>query len=91
MRWLPILFAAALVYGATIKRECSLDDFGVIAYSTHNPKERNERITSWLDESGPSCTKEQLVKIQLNLAQALGTADTIEIRAKLGKLYERAK
>jgi len=44
-----------------------------------------------LDDSGQVCTKEQLVLIYTNLAQVLGAADTMRVRTKIDKLYERAK
>jgi hypothetical protein len=86
-----LVFVGGILWGATAKKECSVSDFANIAYSIHNPKERHERIVEWLDDSGSSCTKEQLATIYNNLAQAVGTADTIAIRTKIEKLYERAK
>ena len=86
-----LVFVGGILWGATSKKECSVSDFANIAYSIHDPKERHERIVEWLDDSGPSCTKEQLATIYNNLAQAVGTADTIAIRTKIDKLYERAK
>ena len=91
MRWLLIFVCASMVYGATQKRECSVSDFVNIAYSNNNPKERHDRIVEWLDDSGQVCTKEQLGLIYTNLAQVLGVADTIQVRTKIEKLYERAK
>jgi len=91
VRWLIPLFILSLVYGATIKRECSVSDFVNIAYSNHDPKERHDQIIEWLDNSGQICTKEQLALIYANLAQILGVADTVKIRTKIEKLYERAK
>jgi len=91
VRWLVPIVLLSFVYGATIKRECSISDFVNIAYSTHDTKERHDRIVEWLDDSGQVCTKEQLATIYNNLAQAVGTADTIAIRTKIEKLYERAK
>jgi hypothetical protein len=91
MRWLLIFVCASLVYGATQKRECSVSDFVNIAYSNNNPKERHDRIVEWLDDSGQVCTKEQLGLIYTNLAQVLGVSDTMRIRTKIEKLYERAK
>ena len=85
------MFVGGILWGATSKKECSVSDFANIAYSTHDPKERHERLMEWLDDSGSYCTKEQLVKVYLNLAQAVGTADTITIRTKIEKLYEKAK
>jgi hypothetical protein len=91
MRWLLIFVCASIVYGATQKRECSVSDFVNIAYSNNNPKERHDRIVEWLDDSGQVCTKEQLGLIYTNLAQVLGVSDTMRIRTKIEKLYERAK
>jgi hypothetical protein len=91
VRWLIPLFVISLVYGATAKRECSVSEFVSIAYSNNNPKERHDRIVEWLDDSGQVCTKEQLALIYANLAQVLGVADTVKIRAKVEQLYERAK
>ena len=91
MRWIPLLLIAALVYGATAKRECSVSEFVNMAYSNNNPKERHDRIVEWLDDSGQVCTKEQLGLIYTNLAQVLGAADSMKIRAKLEQLYEKAK
>lgn len=91
MRWLIPLFVLSLVYGATVKRECSVSEFVNIAYSNHNPKERYERIVEWLDDSGQVCTKEQLGLIYANLATIMGSSDTMRIRVKIEQLYERAK
>ena len=91
MRWLIPFILLSFVYGATVKRECSVSDFVNIAYSNHDTKERHDRIIEWLDESGQVCNKEQLERIYANLAQVLGVADTVKIRAKIEKLYERAK
>ena len=91
MRWLIPLILLSFVYGATVKRECSISDFVNIAYSNHDTKERHDRIIEWLDESGQVCTKEQLERIYANLAQILGTVDSVKIRTKIEQLYERAK
>ena len=91
MRGLVVFLIAAFVYGATIKRECSVSDFVELGYSSHDPKERAERAWAWLEESGPHCTKEQLALIYNNLATVLGAVDSVKIRSKIEKLYERAK
>jgi hypothetical protein len=91
VRWLIPLFILSLVYGATAKRECSVSEFVNIAYSNPDPKERRDRILEWLGDSGQVCTKEQLGLIYANLAQVLGSSDTMQIRAKIEQLYERAK
>ena len=91
MRWLVPIVLLSFVYGATIKRECSVSDFVNIAYSNHNPKERHDRIIEWLDDSGQVCTKDQLVLIYTNLPTLMGVSDTMRVRTKIEKLYERAK
>jgi hypothetical protein len=91
VRWLIPLFILSLVYGATAKRECNVSEFVSIAYNINNPKERHDRIIEWLGDSGQVCTKEQLGIIYANLAQVLGSADTMQIRAKIEQLHERAK
>ena len=90
MKWFVALFVLSLMAAATVRHECSVSDFVNIA-STNDPKERHERILEWLDESGPYCTKENLGLIYSNLAQTLGTADSVKIRSKVEKLYERTK
>jgi len=91
MRWISLLLIAALVYGATAKQECSVSEFVNIAYSTHDSKERTDKIWGWLEESGPVCTKEQLTLIYSNLGNILGNADSMKIRSKIEQLHERAK
>jgi len=91
MRWLVLVLALSFVYGATLKRECSVSDFVELGYSNHDPKERSERAWVWLEEAGPYCTKEQLALIYNNLATVLGAVDSVKIRSKIEKLYERAK
>jgi hypothetical protein len=90
MKWFFALFLLSVVSAATVRPECSISDFVNIA-STTNPKERNEKILDWLNESGPYCSKENLGIIYNNLAQTLGTIDSVKIRTKIEKLYERAK
>ena len=91
MRWLIPIALLSFVYGATVKRECSVSEFVNIAYSSHDPKERTSKILDWLDESGPVCTKEQLTLIYANMATIMGSADNMKIRSKIEQLYERAK
>jgi hypothetical protein len=91
VRWLVSVALLSFVYGATVKRECSVSDFVNIAYSNNDTKERHDRIVEWLDDSGQVCTKQQLVLIYTNLAQVLGAADTMRVRTKIDKLWEKAK
>ena len=91
MRWLLPILILSLVYGATVKRECSVSEFLNIAYSSHDPKERSGKVWEWLEESGPVCTKEQLTLLYSNLGGILGNADSVKIRSRIEQLYERAK
>jgi hypothetical protein len=91
MRWLVPVLVLSLVYGATAKRECSVSEFVEIGYSSHDPKERADRVWGWLEDAGPYCTKEQLALIYNNLATVLGVADNVKIRSKVERLYEKAK
>ena len=91
MRWLVPVLVLSLVYGATAKRECSVSEFVEIGYSSHDPKERADRVWGWLEDTGPYCTKEQLALIYNNLATVLGVADNVKIRSKVERLHERAK
>jgi len=91
MKWFVALFLLSLMAAATVRHECSVSDFVNIAYNNNDPKERRDRILEWLGDSGQVCTKEQLGLIYANLAQVLGSSDTMQIRAKIEQLYERAK
>ena len=91
MRWLVPVLVLSLVYGATAKRECSVSEFVEIGYSSHDPKERADRVWGWLEDTGPYCTKEQLALIYNNLATVLGAVDNVKIRSRVERLYERAK
>jgi len=91
VRWLIPIVLLSFVYGATVRRECSVSEFVNIAYSSHDLKERSDKIWGWLEESGPVCTKEQLTLIYSNLGGILGNADSMKVRSKIEQLYERAK
>jgi hypothetical protein len=91
VRWLIPALLLVFVCGATVRRECSVSEFVNIAYSSHDPKERANKILEWLEEPGPVCTKEQLTLIYANLATIMGSADSMKIRSKIEQLYERAK
>jgi len=91
MRGLVVFLIAAFVYGATIKRECSVSEFVNIGYSNHDPKERFDKAWNWLEESGPVCTKEQLTLIYANMATIMGSSDTMRMRARIEQLWEGAK
>ena len=91
MRWLIPLILLSFVYGATVRRECSVSEFVNIGYSNHDPKERSSKVWEWLEESGPVCTKEQLTLVYANLPTIMGSADSMKIRSRIEQLYERAK
>jgi hypothetical protein len=90
VRWL-LLLSLSLVYGATAKRECSTAEFAAIGYTVHDPRERAEKIWTWLEESGPVCTRAQLTMVYVNAATVMGTADSMRVRARIEQLWEKAK
>ena len=91
MRWLIPVILLSFVYGATVRRECSVSEFVNIGYSNHDPKERSSKVWEWLEESGPVCTKELLTLVYANLPTIMGSADSMKIRSRIEQLYERAK
>jgi hypothetical protein len=90
VRWLIPIVLLSFVYGATVKRECSVSEFVNFMYSTNNPKDRAEKAWEWLEESGPACNKQQLTLIYANLPTLMGSSDSMKIRARIEQLHERA-
>ena len=90
MRGVVIFLVAAFVYGATVKRECSVSEFVNLMYSTNNPKDRSNKAWEWLEDAGPACNKQQLTLIYANLPTLMGSSDSMMIRARIEQLHERA-
>jgi len=90
MRGVVIFLVAAFVYGATVKRECSVSEFVNLMYSTNNPKDRANKAWEWLEDAGPACNKQQLTLIYANLPTLMGSSDSMIIRARIEQLHERA-
>jgi len=88
MRWL-ILLSLLTLPGATAFNGCSIAEIYGIAFSTHHPTERHEKIAQWLRTSGTRCNEEQLVVIWNNLPNWAGTSDSAELRQEILLLYEK--
>ena len=88
MRWIILLLLLTLG-GATALNGCSTAEFYAIAFSTHNPTERHEKMARWLRTTGARCSEEQLVVIWNNLPHWAGTSDSAELRQEIIALYEK--
>ena len=88
MRWI-ILLLLLTFFGATALNGCSTAEFYAIAFSTHNPTERHEKLAGWLRTTGARCSEEQLMVIWNNLPHWAGTSDSVELRQEIIALYEK--
>ena len=88
MRWIVLLLLLTLA-GATALNGCSTAEIYAIAFSTHNPTERHEKMARWLRTVGARCNEEQLVVIWNNLPNWAGTSDSVELRQEIIALYEK--
>jgi hypothetical protein len=88
MRWIILLCLLSLT-GATALNGCSTAEFYAIAFSTHHPTERHEKMARWLRTIGVRCNEEQLVVIWNNLPHWAGTSDSVELRQEIIALYEK--
>jgi hypothetical protein len=90
------LVALIIVFVGTVVRlahgqqpKCEISEFYAIAWTTHNPTERHQKMLDWLGSKGPSCKFEQLLHIWNNLSEWAGAADSAPLRANVIELYER--
>jgi hypothetical protein len=88
MRWFILLLLLTLA-GASALSGCSTAELYAIAFSTHNPTERHEKMANWLKSVGTRCNEEQLVLIWNNLPHWAGTSDSVELRQEIIALYEK--
>jgi hypothetical protein len=89
MKWMIVaLFAAAVMVSA--QNRCNVQEFYGIAHTLHNPSERHLQLSRWLTLQGPNCSAEQLIIIWNGLSAWAGAADSVELRAKIVYLYEKA-
>jgi hypothetical protein len=88
MRWV-FIFCLLTFAVATAQTGCRVSEFYGIAWSTHNPTERHEKLLYWLQVSGERCTQEQLIVIWNALPEWAGTADSVAMRQKIMWLYDR--
>jgi hypothetical protein len=90
MRWLILLLLLGLV-GAVAKNGCHVREFYGIAYTIHNPSERHQQMIAWLKNNAPHCKTDDYVVIWNNLSEWAGTADSVQLRAKVIHGYKDAE
>ena len=67
---------------------CSTAGVRSLLLGTHNPIERGEKFSGWLEKTGVNCTALQLVKIRNSLPVWLGTALDSELLGAVEMLLE---
>jgi hypothetical protein len=67
---------------------CSTAGVRSLLLSTHNPGERGEKFSRWLEKTGINCTELQLLKLRNNLPVWLGTTLDSELLGSVEILLE---
>ena len=67
---------------------CSTAGVRSLLLTTHNPDERGEKFSRWLEKTGINCTELQLLKLRNNLPVWLGTALDSELLGAVEILLE---
>jgi len=70
---------------------CNIMEFQRHAFTIHNTDKRKQAILKWIENHGPDCRDYDLNNINNNTANWLGTADGIEIKSLIYKLYYHTK
>ena len=69
---------------------CSVREFYVIAYKIHNPSERHQQMSFWLNNHQNLCSSKDMVVIWNNLSEWGGSADSAELRHLVISAYKKA-
>jgi hypothetical protein len=88
MKWLA-LTVLALTLLVSAKPKCELSMFFSIAYTVHNPTERHDQMSKWLDSNANDCSKQDLTNLWNRLSELAGNADSFELRQKIVTAYEK--
>ena len=88
MKWFA-LTVLALTMLVSAKPRCELSMFFSIAYTVHNPTERHEQMSKWLDLNASDCSKQDLTNLWNRLSELAGNADSFELRQKIVTAYEK--
>lgn len=89
MRWLILILLFGLV-GAVAKNGCHIREFYGIGYTTHDPTQRHKEMLGWLIENAEHCKTDDYVVIWNNLSEWAGSADSVQLRAKIIHGYKDA-
>lgn len=68
---------------------CVIADFRRIALTHHHPQERLEKIISWLQTNGGSCSPAQMSILISSRAALMGTSDTSTLSSVFDALMEK--
>jgi hypothetical protein len=90
MKWViaALLIVSLLVSAAEDK--CSVREFYGIAYKIHNPSERHQQMSMWLNNHQNLCSSKDMVVIWNNLSEWGGSADSAELRHLVVRAYKNA-
>jgi hypothetical protein len=89
VRWLLAL-VLTLALHSTGKDLCSVREFYSIAYKIHNPSERHQQMSFWLNKHQDLCSSKDMVVIWNNLSEWGGSADSAELRHLVVRAYKNA-
>jgi hypothetical protein len=89
VRWLLAL-VLTLALHSTGKDLCSVREFYAIAYKIHNPSERHQQMSFWLNKHQNLCSSKDMVVIWNNLSEWGGSADSAELRHLVVSAYKNA-
>ena len=69
---------------------CSVREFYSIAYGTHDPAERHNKMLEWLTNRQYLCKSSDMIVIWNNLSEWAGSSDSHLIRALVIHSYKNA-
>jgi hypothetical protein len=102
VNWTMIFFSLTLLTSHTLvlskpvelpspHPNCDVLEFQQLAFTQHHAGNRRQAALTWLRKNGPDCRDYDLNTINNNAAIWLGTADGVEIKALIYKLYYHTK
>ncbi len=67
---------------------CSISEFRTLALSTQDAQERSEVLTQWLKTNAGVCSTYQILLLNNNRSQWMGTADTAKVAGLFDQIIE---
>jgi hypothetical protein len=68
---------------------CLIAEFRLLALTTHDPQERQNKSIEWLQKNNANCSSVQLSILHSSKAALMGTADSIALSATLDAIMEK--